>query len=245
MSSNEIVVFAAGSLVDSFAELQTAFERQEPATEVRLRFASADQLRRAIGDGARAEVFASADWAQMREAQHQGLIVGEPRAFATNRLTLLISRANPRRISSLADLARDDLRLAAEHTDAPLTVYTRALLANLGRAPVYGPTLARQIERALVPTARTVREIVTQVVDGKADAGIVYLTDYTPSVQSFLTSIEIPADVNITATYTIALTRTGTNLEAAAAFVDLVCSSVGQRILARWGFGPAAASEAR
>jgi len=72
MSSNEVAVFATGSLMDSFDELRTAFEPHQPATRVRLRFASADHLHEEIKNEARADLFASADWAQMREAQRQG-----------------------------------------------------------------------------------------------------------------------------------------------------------------------------
>jgi molybdate transport system substrate-binding protein len=241
---NEIVVFAAGSLTDAFSEIGAAVERRHPTTTVAFHFASADHLRQRIEAGERAEVFASADWAQLQAAQREGLLSGEPRAFATNRLTLLVSRANPRDIHSLADLARDGVRIAAEHAEAPLSVYTRALLANLSQDPAFGPALARRLEQALAPTARTVRQIVEQVTDGAADAGIVYVTDVTPTVRPLLATFEIPASLNVTATYAIGTPRTGTHSVAAAQFLEFVRGSVGQQILTRWGFGPAPVDQA-
>ena len=243
MSESDVVVFAAGSLFDAFSEIGAHYEAEHPGARVRFTFASADHLRQRLLDGERADVFASANFEELRRAREDSLLDGPIHVFAHNRLQIIVAANSPHRITSLIDLARPGTRLAAEHAGAPLSGYTRLLLARAQRDPAYGNDFpSRFAANAVVPVA-TVRELVARVAEGVADAGIVYVTDITPDVRTQLSTVDIPVDLNVTADYAIgnlaARVRSGGNLEGRT-FLELVLSPAGQLILQRWGFLPGA-----
>jgi molybdate transport system substrate-binding protein len=80
-----------------------------------------------------------------------------------------------------------------------------------------------------------VRAVVSKVMLGEADAGVVYVTDVINAGDA-AEGVDIPADVNVVAEYPIAVTREAPNPEAAQAFIDFVISTEGQRILQSHGF---------
>src|SRR5215831_599445 len=123
MTAPDVVVFAAGSLIDAFSEIGTHYEAQRPGARVRLTFASADHLRQRLLQGERADVFASANVHELERARSDGLLAGPIRVFAHNRLQVIVARRSRERIDGLADLARPGIRLAAEHAGAPLSIY--------------------------------------------------------------------------------------------------------------------------
>ena len=59
--SREITVYAAASLTEAFQELGTLMERDSAPTRVRYNFAGSQQLAVQLEQGAKADVFASAD----------------------------------------------------------------------------------------------------------------------------------------------------------------------------------------
>src|SRR5919197_5003448 len=79
--TRDITVFAAASLRDAFSELGAAFEQAHPGTHVSFNFGASSQLRAQLEQGARADVFASADLDQMAAPERAGLLVGPSRVF--------------------------------------------------------------------------------------------------------------------------------------------------------------------
>jgi len=61
-------------------------------------------------------------------------------------------------------------------------------------------------------------------------------------VARYIRVFEVPDSVNVIASYPMALVRGGTAPEAAKAFMELVLSAEGQRVLERHGLMPVAAS---
>jgi molybdate transport system substrate-binding protein len=78
------------------------------------------------------------------------------------------------------------------------------------RDPAYGDDFARRCAAKSVVSVTTVRQLVAQVVEGVADASIIYVTDATPDVRPHLSAFEIPSYLNVTADYSIACV--GTNV---------------------------------
>jgi molybdate transport system substrate-binding protein len=236
--SAKVVVFAAGSLVDAFRAIGQEFESRSPGIEVSFRFASADHLRQDIVAGAQVDVFAPANRLEMDLVGAANLIVGTPRVFAETSLVLIASRENPRQIAGIGDLARSDLRVVAEHAEAPLSRYSAAMLASASEDPSFGRDFVARVEARVVVRTKTVRQMVARVLAGDADAGVVYASDVTPDVKDRLVAIEIPERFNVTASYLIAVIATGANPRGGANFVEYVTSAAGQSTLAQWGFRP-------
>ena len=72
----------------------------------------------------------------------------------------------------------------------------------------------------------------------EADAGVVYRSDVTPGLSRYIRVLEIPEAANVVAAYPIAAAANAPHPDEAKAFVGLVLSGEGQKILAHWGFIP-------
>ena len=119
-----ITVFAAASLTEAFGELAEAFEDAEPDVSVTTSFAASSTLARQIQEGAPADVFASADEANMQKVVDAGELRGQPVAFATNSLEIIVAPGNPERIAGLADLASSDVLYVTAAPGVPVGAYT-------------------------------------------------------------------------------------------------------------------------
>jgi molybdate transport system substrate-binding protein len=225
-----LTVSAAASLTEPFSDIGRAFERQHPDTTIAFNFGPSDGLAAQIAEGAPVDVFASAS-ATWMDSVADAVGVDARADFARNRLTVIVPSDNPAGIASLDDLAREGVQLVVAAEGVPAGDYARRVLANAGIADA---ALAN-----VVSNAEDVRAVVTTVASGEADAGIVYVTDLTPDLEDRIAVVEIPDDVNVIATYPIAVVDGSEEVELASAFVDLVLGE-GQDVLAGYGFLPAA-----
>jgi molybdate transport system substrate-binding protein len=238
VASQQTTVFAAASLTNAFTEIGAELERKNPQLSIRFNFAGSQQLVTQMEQGARADVFASADERWMTYAVEHSLIDGPPRIFAHNHLVVIIPKTNPARIGTLHDLARVGTKLVLAADVVPAGKYSRDLLTNLSRLPEYGTDFSNRALANVVSNEETVKGVVAKVALGEADAGIVYRTDMTPDVTRLVTVLEIPDAQNVLATYPVGVAR-GAPTADAKAFITFLLSAEGQRILARHGFLPA------
>jgi molybdate transport system substrate-binding protein len=223
VQSRELSVFAAASLTDAFTQLAGDFTDAHPDVKVNLNFAGSNDLVTQVQQGAPADVLATADPKNMDAAVD---LMGAPQAFAGNKLVIAVAPGNPEHITGLADLARKDLKVVLAAPEVPAGKYAEQALARAG--VTVGP----------VSLEVSVKGVVTKVSLGEADAGIVYATD-VDAAQGKLEGVAIPDDVNVIANYPIAALAASGHPEDAQAFVDLVLSAEGQKVLADYGFLPA------
>ena len=215
-------VFAASSLTDAFTEIVDAFENANPDIEVQTQFAGSSQLAAQIASGAPADVFASANEAVMETVLPGGELAGaefsQPVVFARNELAIAVPAGNPKGISSIADLADNDLLLAICDRGVPCGTLAHEAAASAGI------DLRPDTEEA------NVRAVLAKLLLGEVDAGLVYRSDV---VATPLLAIPIsPAHTN---NYPIAAAAGN---PAAAAFVEFAVSQEAQQILANHGFAP-------
>ena len=105
-AGRDVTVFAASSLTAAFTEIGDAFMRaDQTGTTVSFNFAASSELVTQIGEGAAADVFASADTSNMTKLTDAGNNAGEPVVFATNVLQIIVEPGNPKNITTVADLA--------------------------------------------------------------------------------------------------------------------------------------------
>jgi molybdate transport system substrate-binding protein len=234
----QLTVFAAASLTDAFGQMKTDLEAAHPGLAITYNFAGSQTLVTQLQQGARADVFASANTAQMKAAQQNGSIAGAPEPFAHNKLVIVTPQANPAGVASPADLARPGLKLVLALPSVPAGAYARQAICQMGQNPAtYGADFAAKVSANVVSQEEDVREVLTKVQLGEADAGVVYVSDAF-TVKGKVTQVAIPDAVNPTATYPIASVAGG-NQDLAAAFIAYVLSPQGQKTLAADGFEPA------
>jgi len=234
----KITVFAAASLTDAFSEIAARFEEGHPGTKVKFNFGGSPTLRTQLEQGARADVFASADAAQMDLALKSRVVESAGAVFAGNSLVIITPASNPGKLAAPADLARAGLKLVLAAPEVPAGSYARQMLVNLEKDPAIGAGFSGRVLRNVLSNESNVKQVVAKVQLGEADAGIVYSSDVTPSVAPALKVISVPSQFNVMAGYPIAVTRAASNHATAMAFIDFVLSDQGQRVLKRFGFSP-------
>lgn len=170
----ELTVFAASSLTDALGETGEAFERQNSGTRIVNSFGGSSQLRLQIEQGARADIFVSADLRQIDLANAKGLLEGDAVLIARNRLVLVAPRGSP--VRSLSDLATSGIKLVLATEEAPAGHYADALIAALSNRPGQEEYQAK-VRANIVSREPNVRLVLAKVRLGEADAGFVYATD--------------------------------------------------------------------
>jgi molybdate transport system substrate-binding protein len=232
-------VFAAASLKEAFGEIAAGFERAHPSVEVVLNLAGSQQLAQQLAQGARADVFASANQKQLGVVREAGRVApGSERAFARNKLVVIQPARGAARLRSLSDLRNRGLKLILAAPEVPAGQYARDFLAAAAQDPEYGPAWSGAVLANVVSNEESVRAVVTKVALGEADAGVVYQSDLSGETAGSLRPIPIPDTLNQVATYPIAVVRDAQNPEEARAFVEAVLAPGGQSALQRRGFLP-------
>jgi molybdate transport system substrate-binding protein len=229
----DLVVFAASSLTNAFDEVALAFEAAKPGVDVLASYASSSDLATQLVEGAPADVFASANHTQMNVAADAGRIAGEPTIFVTNYLTIIVPVDNPAGLETYADLANEGVELILAAPDVPIRDYSDQSIALMGDAAFQAAVYAN-----LVSEEPNVRQVATKISLGEADAGIVYTSDVTPDIAATVMQIEIPLELNVLASYPIAVVTDAPQADLAQAFIDFVLDPDGQTIMQSWGFRP-------
>jgi len=229
----ELVVFAASSLREAFEGLGARFEREHPGTKLTLALAGSQDLRTQIEHGAPADVFAAADWTHMRALVTAGL-AGPPRTFARNEPVLVVPRDNPAGLRSLGDLPRAK-RIVIGAPEVPIGAYTLRILDAASRR--YGTGFRSSVEARVVSRELNVRQVLSKVSLGEADAAVVYRTDARSAGQA-VEIISIPPELNVVAEYPVAVVQRTNQPALAREFVDLLLSPQGQEALVQAGFQP-------
>lgn len=223
-AAGTLTVFAAASLRGVFDRLGAEFESAHPGVAVAFAFAGSSDLAAQVLAGAPADVLATADAATMARVRSAGLLAGEPADFAANTLTIVVPPGNPDEVSGFADLARPGLALVVCAPHVPCGAATAALEGVTG------------VDLTPVSEEPAVADVLTKVVAGEADAGLVYVTDAL-AAGSAVTEVPFAESRLAVNVYPIAVLD-GAREAAADAFVSLVTGERGGAALAAAGFAP-------
>ena len=148
-TTSSITVFAAASLREAFDAAAPAFTGKT-GIKVAYDFAGSDTLETQIAQGAPADVFASANQAQMKKSADAGLIAGDTQIFARNQLVVIVPRDDPASIASVGDLGRKGLKVVLAAAGVPVGDYARIAFANLSKNPAYGADFAGRVQANVV-----------------------------------------------------------------------------------------------
>ncbi|HVE76855.1 MAG TPA: molybdate ABC transporter substrate-binding protein [Actinomycetota bacterium] len=220
--AGSLSIFAAVSLTEAFEEIGKAYEKKNPGAKVSFNFAGSSSLASQLEQGAKADIFASADEVTMQSLNEKGLISDRPRVFAKNTMQILVAKGNPKNIKTVTDLARKDLVVVLADPAVPAGRYAQEVL---NKASVKVTPKSLELD---------VRAVVAKIDLGEADAGIVYTTDIKSS--SKVAGVKIPLEHNVQARYPIAVLKTSLDIKGSEKFVGYLLSVNGQAILKKHGF---------
>jgi molybdate transport system substrate-binding protein len=234
-----LTVFAAASLTDAFNEIKEGFEAAHPGVTVIYNFAGSNALAAQLGQGAPADVFASANNTQMNAAIEAGRVVsGTTRTFARNRLVVIVPTGNPGGVAALQDLARPGLKIVLAAAEVPVGQYSLDFLDKAVQDAAFGATFKDAVLANVASYEENVRSVLTKITLGEGDAGIVYTSDISGDATDQVERLDIPDALNTIASYPIGAIQDSAQAEMAQAFLDYVLAPEGQTVLASYGFIP-------
>jgi molybdate transport system substrate-binding protein len=223
--SGSIVVFAAASLKPAFTKISQQFKTDNPGNGLDFEFAGSSELATQLTQGATADVFASADTAQMDKVVKAGLLAGDPTNFASNTLVIVTAPGNPKKIGSFADLAKPGINVVICQQPVPCGSATQRVENSIG------------VHLNPVSEELSVTDVLNKVTTGQADAALVYVTDAI-SAGDKVTTVNFPEAAGAVNVYPIGVLKKAPLPTRAQKFVALVKSDTGQKILAQSGFKP-------
>ncbi len=221
--SSAIVVFAATPLKPTFTLLAGKFQTDNPGAIVDFDFATSAELVNKLTQGADADIYASADSAQMDTVTKAGLTGSDPVNFASNTLVIVTAPGDPKQIHSFADLAKPGLRVAVCQSPMPCGAATQHIEDDTG---VH-----------LNPTSEgsTATGVLAKVTNGEADAALVYVTDARKAGDA-VDTVKFPESADAVNVYPIAILKHAAQPALAQKFVDLVTGEVGKKVFNQAGF---------
>ncbi len=221
--SRAVVVFAAASLKQVFTTIGEQFRSDNPGAAVTFNFAGSSELATQLIEGARADVFASADVAQMDRVAQAGLLAGAAANFAANTLVIVTAPGNPKNVGSFAELTRPGLSVVICQRPVPCGSATQRIEDATG------------VQLHPVSEEPSVSDALNKVTTGQADAALVYVTDAT-SAGNKVTTVKFPEAAQAVNVYPIAVLKNAPQGAPAQKFQAAVTGPAGREILDRAGF---------
>lgn len=219
-----LTVLGASSLTEALGRYGGSFA----GAEVRSSFAGSDQLAAQIRQGAKADVFASADTDYPAELHREGL-AEKPVVFARNRLVIVVPKNS--NVRSLTDLARPGTKLAIGDPSVPVGAYTREVL---GRLPAGERDAILANVRSEEPE---VSAVLAKVTNGAADAGFVYATDAS-AVAGEAQTVAVPPRLQPDVAYAVAVLSDSSHPRQARQYLQGLLHGRGAADLREAGFLP-------
>jgi molybdate transport system substrate-binding protein len=238
-STVTLTVFAASSLTEAFTEIGKRFEVENPGVSLSYNFAGSQQLAQQLAQGATADLFASADLEHLQNLEPLGIVSGgSEKAFAQNRLVVIVNRGSPVEVKTLRDLANPGLHLVLAAVSVPVGKYSLEFLEYASHQAEFGTEYKEDVLRNVMSYEENVKAVYSKVLLGEADAGIVYASDLSKLDADRITRLDIPDVINPTALYYIVPLVDSSNPDLAEIYTGYVLSPAGQDILEKYGFIP-------
>ena len=225
--ARQVTVFAAASLTASLKQIAADY-RQSSGDDVVLNFAASGVLARQIEAGAPADIFFSADEAQMNAVAAKGLLAPDSRRNLLGNSLVVVTAPDNSTIHSPADLTNAAVQRIAlgDSKMVPAGTYAKAYLEKIGCWP--------SIQARVVP-CENVRAVLAVVESGNADAGIVYKTDAAIS-KKVKVACEVPLADGPKIVYPVALVKTSGPPDAAEKFLAFLASENSAKVFRKYGF---------
>jgi molybdate transport system substrate-binding protein len=223
-----LTISAAASLTESMEEIKKLYTAEKSNVTIVYNFGASGSLQQQIEQGAPVDVFLSAAPKQMDALNDKNLILKDTRIDLLENKVSLIVPSNGTGITDFKDVTSDKIKKLAlgEPKSVPVGQYSEEVFTKLGILDAVKPKAVY---------AKDVKEVLTWVESGNADAGIVYSTDAKTSTKVKVVA-EAPAGSHSPILYPAAVLKDTKNLEAAKDFMKYISSAKCKTIFEKYGF---------
>ncbi|KEQ24102.1 molybdenum ABC transporter substrate-binding protein [Paenibacillus tyrfis] len=225
----ELTVSAAASLTDALKEIQTAYESKNAGIKLNFNFGASGALQQQIEQGAPADVFLSAAAKNMKALVDKQLVdAAQQKNLLVNELVVVVPEGGKAQVGTVDDLAKPEVKHVAigEPESVPAGGYAKEALTNAKQWDALQPKLVM---------AKDVRQVLTYVESGNAEAGFVYKTDA-------LTSKKVKIAFNVdpktykSVEYPAGIVKATKHAKEAEAFYTYLQSKEAADVFAKYGF---------
>ena len=222
-----LTLSVAASLQDAMTEIETEYRHEHGPVEFRNNFGASGTLAREIEEGAPVDALISAGAKPMDQLEAEGMLQPGTRAnLLRNSLVLIAPRGSD--LPGFDQLVSNSVRLIAlgDPASVPAGQYGKQTLNSLH--------LFDKVQPKIV-LSKDVRQVLTYVETGNADAGLVYATDAQISSKVRVVAIA-PEESHDPIVYPLAQIKGSHNEEAIRAFIAFLQSAAARAIFERHGF---------
>lgn len=226
----ELHVSAAASLTDVMKEIAANYEKEHPNVKIVYNFGSSGALQQAIENGGGADLFFSAAQKQMDALDKAGLLAdGTRKDLLVNQVVLIVPKEGGKDIKDFQQLATDDsiAKIAlGEPKGVPVGQYSEEVFTKLG--------ILDQVKAKAV-YGSDVRQVLSWVETGDADAGVVYATDAAVSDKVKVVATA-PEDTHKPIVYPAAILKDTKQMDTAKDFLAFVQNDQSKALFEKYGF---------
>lgn len=223
-----LTISAAASLKDAMEEIKTAYTKEKANVTIQYNFGSSGSLQQQIEQGAGVDVFVSAATKQMDALKDKGLILEDTRKdFLENKIVLVVPEDSSN-VADFKDLSTNNVKKVGlgEPKSVPVGQYAEEVLTKLNLLDLI---------KSKVVYGKDVKEVLTWVETGNADAGIVYETDAKVS-DKVKVAAKAPEGSHKPIYYPAAVIKASKNPDAAKDYINFLYSSKAKPIFEKYGF---------
>lgn len=227
-TATEITVSAAISLKDALDEIAQLYRAKSPGTSIHFNLGGSGTLQQQIEQGAPVDIFISASPHQMDALEAKGLLLAGSRKDVVRNSVVLIVPKGKQGIASFQDLDTAGVKFIAlgEPKTVPAGKYAQEILSHFGLYEKLSPKFV---------LGKDVRQVLTYVATGNADAGIVYATD-TKTSSDVTVVATAPEDSHSPVIYPLAIIKNSKNVEDAKKFADFLAGPQATEVFKKYGF---------
>lgn len=225
-----LTVSAAASLKDAMDEIKTLYAQEKPGVTITYNYGASGSLQQQIEQGADVDVFLSAATKQMDALKAKGLILDETnKNFLGNSIVLVVPKASTT-VADFKDLTSPNVKKLAlgEPKSVPAGQYGEEALTKLN-------LLDTLKSKNVIVYGKDVKEVLTWVETGNADAGIVYATDAKTS-DKVKVAATAAAGTYTPVVYPGAVLKASKNVDAAKDFINFLYSDKAKPVFEKYGF---------
>ncbi len=226
--TSELTVSAAASLKDALEEIKTAYSKEKSNVAITYNFGGSGSLQQQIEQGAAVDLFISAAEKQMDALKDKGLLLEDTRKDLLGNRLVLVVPADSTNIADFKDLTKEQVKKIAlgEPKSVPAGQYGEQVFTNL---KIYDELKPKFIY------GKDVKEVLTWVETGNADAGVVYETDAKASVKVKVAAIA-SEDLHKPIVYPVSVLKESKNQDAAKEFLNYLCREKAKPVFEKYGF---------